>query len=156
MLFGSPSIAAVSKQIQCAVIQCSTVLCFAILHILLFSFALRFNISPTQTNSNLFCLCIYLCVCLFEDVVASGVFLFSYRRTWQITKSIAERHLPRIIHASLWQKRILFVRRRRSERKETPLYAFNSVWHTCKRLGDMIHSYNFNIYLMKCFLFVHP
>ena len=101
---------------------------------------------------------VYVCVCLFEDVVVSGVFLFSYRRTWQITKSIAERHLPRIIHASLWQKRIDRVcgGQRRSERKETPFYAFNSVWHTCKRLGDMIHPYNFNIYLMKCFLFVHP
>lgn len=112
LLFCLPSIGSGWRQAESRynIIQC-TLFCF-------WFFLLASTFQPIQTNSNLFCLCV------FEDVVVSGVFLFSYRRTWQITKSIWERHLPCIIHTSFVAKRTCA---QNMKRKKQRFYSFPSI-----------------------------
>lgn len=151
--------------------------CFCFLYVVIFLVLLLFcspvlvgqnDISPIQTNSNLFCLCVCYSRTFLFPVYVSLIFFFLFfllcvcffllfhleRSTWQITKSISERHSPYVwselgmcvdpmeimkkirieeIKSTHWETEKERERKEHTNTKYQHIDAV-SVWYTCKHV----------------------
>lgn len=134
-VFCSPSIAAF-QCVSCVQLQVRSV-CRVLFSLLFGSFP---KFPPIQTNSNFIlpmCVRGRCCCCCRHR-----------HRTWHITETISERHSEYNPCEYAGTKETMKPEEKRKKGKKNILI---SVCHTCKRLVDIIHSNNFNIYLMKMF-----